>query len=91
MTEEMKIEAFLKEYQALFDNTLMDVCKSRKGRWFFYKLDSESGEYECFVEFRTVQDLIDLILGEIAFEMRVSVDLECEPPKYKYEDLAQFL
>lgn len=77
MNEHEKIKKILEEYKALFDATNMDVAESVKGQWYFTRFNEEEGYYDCFVRFETAKELAEIILGELALDIFVTID--CEP------------
>lgn len=81
--EKEKIMKLITEYKALFEVTDMDVAESQKGQWFFCRYDKENDYYDAFIRFETAKELAEIILGELAMDIFVTID--CEP-----EDVPQF-
>lgn len=77
MTEKQKIRKLVKEYKALLKATDMDVAESVKGQWFFSRYDKENDCYEVLVRFQTARELAEIILGELATDIFLTI--ECEP------------
>lgn len=77
MQEKEKIEKLVEEHKALFEITNMDVAESLKGQWLFSRYDSEHDYYDVLVHFKTAKELAELILGEMAADILVTID--CEP------------
>lgn len=91
MTEKEKIEIIIKEYKSFFEATDMDVCQSIKGKWYFSKKDSKDNFYECFREFKTAEELIEMILGELALDMACAIEKEVDTADYDHDNLADLL
>ena len=83
MNENEKIKKLVEEYKGLFEVTDMDVAESMKGQWFFSRYDKENDYYDVFVRFETAKELAEIILGELAMDIFVTID--CEP-----EDVPKF-
>lgn len=77
MNEREKIKKLLEEYKALFDVTDMDVAESQKGQWFFSRYNKENDYFDALVRFETAKELAEIILGELAMDIFVTID--CEP------------
>lgn len=77
MHEHQKIKKILEEYKALFEVTNMDVAESIKGQWYFTRFNEEEGYYDCIIRFETAKELAEIILGELAMDILVTID--CEP------------
>lgn len=77
MTEKEKIIKLIEKYQAIFDITDMDVAESRKGHWLFTRYNEENGYYDAIVHFETAKDLAEILLGELATDIFLTID--CEP------------
>lgn len=59
-----KIENFINEYKAFFENNNIDIAKSTiDNTWFVYRYDKEYGYYDFFLRFTTVSELADMISG----------------------------
>lgn len=89
--ETKKIEKLLEKYKELFEATNMDVCRSVKGRWYFFRDNVEYGYYECFREFASAKELIHMIHNELMLDMSDTVDASYKLPKYKHEDLGDVI
>ena len=82
MKEKEKIKKLLKEYKPLLKVTNMDVAESIKGQWFFGRYDKENDFYEVLVRFETAKELAEIIVGELATDMLVTIDsVQEESPK----------
>lgn len=78
MGEREKIKKLLKEYKALLDVTDMDVAESQKGQWFFSRYNKENDYFDALVRFETAKELAEIILGELAMDIFVTIDAEPE-------------
>ena len=84
MEESKKIKKLLEEYKALIEITDMDVAESMKGQWFFTRYNKEYDYFDVLTRFETAKDLAEIILGELATDILLTID--CEPeeaPKFK--------
>lgn len=77
MKEKEKIQKILEEYKELFEVTDMDVAESIKGQWFFSRYDKEHDYYDVLARFETAKELAEIILGELATDIFITID--CEP------------
>lgn len=77
MSENQKIKKLLEEYKALFEVTDMDVAESMKGQWFFSRYNKEHDYFDALVRFETAKELAEIILGELATDIFITID--CEP------------
>ncbi len=77
MKEKEKIQKILEEYKGLFEVTDMDVAESIKGQWFFSRYDKEHDYYDVLARFETAKELAEIILGELATDIFITID--CEP------------
>lgn len=77
MTERQKIKKLIKEYKGIFKVTDMDVAESIKGEWFFSRHDREYDIYDVLIRFKTARELAEIILGELATDIFITID--CEP------------
>lgn len=77
ISENEKIKKILDKHKNLFDATDMDVAQSMKGQWYFSRYNEEYDYYDCFVRFKTAKELAEIILGELALDILVTID--CEP------------
>ena len=83
MNEKEKIKKILEEYQSLFEVTDMDVAESMKGQWLFSRYNKEHDYYDVLVRFETAKELAEIILGELATDIFITIDCEPEPiPKF---------
>ena len=83
LQERDKIKKLIQEYKAIFEVSDMDVSESMKGHWLFSRYNEENGYYDALVHFDTAQDLAEIILGELAADMLVTIDCAPEePPKF---------
>ena len=78
MSEKQKIRMLVKEHKALLKATDMDVAESMKGQWFFSRYNKEYDYYDCLIRFETAKELAEIILGELASDIFVTIDCESE-------------
>lgn len=86
--ETQKIEKIITEYKKLFDATDMDVARSMKGEWYFARYNKEYDYYDCFVHFQTAKELVEIILGELALDLLLTIESEPNeiPPFHNFAD-----
>ena len=91
MSEDKKIEEVISKYQSLLDNSDVDITKSIKGVWHFYRYNEKYKNYDCFIRFKTANDLEHIILSEVAEDMNIAMELTAETIAYSYgyEDVNQ--
>ena len=77
MSEKEKIKRILEEYKELFEVTDMDVAESIKGQWFFSRYNKEHDYFDVLTRFETAKELAEIILGELATDIFITID--CEP------------
>ena len=71
---DQKILDFVDENKSFLSANNIDVSHSLiTGDWFVYKYNSEYGYYDYYIQFKTVQQLVNFILNEFKFEL---TDLE---------------
>lgn len=81
MNESERIQDFLDQYQKLLTANQIDVAHSFvNDEWFVYCFNKEYGHYEYFIKFKTVEQLIDIILQEMSFQLRLFLDDELSTP-----------
>ena len=78
----MTIEAFLEKHEDFFMASNMDVCHSIKGKWYIYAYIKEYKYYDFFVEFETLEELIDIIIREQTYFMSCALEQEAEAPLF---------
>lgn len=74
----MTVEAFIEKYKDFFMASNMDVCHSIKGKWYIYAYIKEYRYYDFFVEFETVEELIDIIIREQTYFMSCALEKEAD-------------
>jgi len=79
----MSIEEFVEKYKDFFMATELDVAKSIKGKWYLSAYNEEYSYYDCFVEFETVEELVDLVTREWAFLVNCAIDYETDVPVFE--------
>ena len=78
MNENEKIKKILEDHKALFEATNMDVAESMKGQWYFTRYQAEYDYYDCIIRFKTAKELAEIILGELAVDLFITIDSEPE-------------
>lgn len=91
MSEDEKIEQIISKYQTFIDDSDADITKSVKGEWHFYRYNEEYKNYDCFIRFKTAQDLEHIIVSEIADDMNLAIECAADSiaHSYGYEDVNQ--
>lgn len=85
MPEDKKIEEVINKYQSFFDNSDADIVNTKKGVWIFFRYDERCNNYDCFIRFKTAVDLEHIILGEIAEDANIAMELTAETITYRYD------
>lgn len=88
-TEEIK--NFTKKYSEVLKALRMDVAHSEfEDRWFIFRYNPTfTPSYEFFIEFNNGEELVDCILSELSYEMRVEIDEEdVEAPECEKSDIS---
>ena len=81
MNNTERIQDFLEEYAKFLKANNIDVAHSVvNDEWFVYCYEKDYGHYEYFIKFETVEQLIDIILKEMAFNLNLFLDEEIAPP-----------
>lgn len=92
MSEDKKIEALIQQYKFIFDTTNADVCHTIKGVWFFYRYNEKYENYECFIRFKTADELKQIIIGEMVSDVNLGIELMAdsivENYNYTNEDIS---
>ena len=78
----MTIEAFIEKYKDFFMATNMDICHSIKGKWYIYAYIQEYKYYDFFVEFETLEELIDILIREQTYFMSCALEKEVDAPLF---------
>ena len=91
MENKNTIKELIKKYKVILKNSDMDICESVKGRWYFMRYDKEYDVYDKFLEFETAEELIEILTGELAVDMTLTIGNEPEIPEYSQSDLADEL
>ena len=89
MSEDKKIEEVISKYQSLLNNSDADVSKSVKGVWHFYRYNEQYKNYDCFIRFKTWNDLEHIILSEVADDMNLALESVADTitNSYGYENI----
>ncbi len=78
----MTIEEFIDEYKEFFMATQLDVAKSLKGKWYLSAYNEEYSYYDCFIEFNTLKELVDIVTREWSFLLHCAIEYETDVPVY---------
>lgn len=84
MSEEEKIEQVIAKYKTFFEDSDADVSKSIKGVWHLFRYDEKNECYECFIRFKTADELERIILSEVANDMNIAMELTAETIAHRF-------
>lgn len=91
LTEDQKIEKLIKKYQPYLAMTDMDVCRSIKGKWYFFRYSEKYKTYEMFTQFETATELIEIVVGELCMDATFLVEEEYNLKPHLHPDLVDFM
>ena len=93
MTKQSKqIKDFITEYRDFLIANKIDVAHSTvKDEWFVYQRQEGYDYYEYFIQFSTVNELIQIILDEMEFALYSAIKEEIAPPKYDDDSILNIL
>ncbi len=91
MLEAEKIEEMIEQYKELFQATDMDICRSLKGKWYFFRFSKKCKSYDCYTEFETAEELLKLIIGELAMDITHLLNKDVHFPARLHCDLTDFM
>lgn len=83
MSEHEKIKKLVEKVKALLLATDMDVSESIKGHWFFSRYNEEFDYYDVLAQFKTAEELAEIILGELSSDMFTTIDAESNSLDYR--------
>ena len=89
MNKDKAIKKLVTKYKTILENTDMDICESMKGKWYFVRYDEEYNIYERFLEFETAEELIEILTGELAIDMLLTIEEDPNYLEYSRPDLAE--
>ena len=90
--KEQKIQSFVDEYRNFLSANHIDVVHSSiTNAWFVYRYDPDYGYYDYFIKFSTLQQLIDIILAEMKFELYCAIEDEISSPDCDDNELADII
>lgn len=78
MNDDTKMNELLKKYDHFFKKTSADVATSLKGKKFFYLVDDCSKELYSVIEFKTTEELEQIILNEYANYFNTTIDVSLQ-------------
>lgn len=82
MDEDALIQCFVERNRDFLAANKLDVAHSVvEGKWFVYSYEEKYSYYDYFHEIRSAEEMIDIILQEMSFHLRYSID--------KYEDVPE--
>ena len=82
MDEDKVISLFVDSNKEFLAANKLDVAHSLvEGKWFVYSFDERYQYYDYFHEFKTATELIDIMLQEMSFHLRYSIDRYEEVPE----------
>lgn len=82
MEEDKLIQRFVEANREFLAANKLDVAHSMvEGKWFVYSFDEQYDYYDYFHEFQTAEEMIDIILQEMSFHLRYSIDRFEEVPE----------
>ena len=88
------VKSFIKEYKKLLNVLNIDICHSElQNKWFVFRRDSIcfSG-YDFFFEVNDESELVDILLGEVAYDMHIALGNEdYDTPEWETENIADIV
>lgn len=93
MTKQSKqIKNFITEYRDFLAANNIDVAHPTiKDEWFVYQTQSGYADYEYFIQFSTVSELVDIILHEMEFALYSAIKEEIVPPEDDNDTIIEHL
>lgn len=91
MREVEEIERMIDEYKELFAATDMDICRSLKGKYYFFRFSKRCKTYDCYTEFETAEELLKIIIGELAMDISYLLEKDIHFPARLHYDLTDFM
>ncbi|MDE5782385.1 MAG: hypothetical protein K2I03_13060 [Lachnospiraceae bacterium] len=87
MIENDKIKKLIQKYIGYFENSNVGVCLTIKGMEFSV-MNSKYNYYECFVWFKTVKELKEIVLGELIDYVNAMMEIVADKidNEYGYEN-----
>lgn len=87
MTENEKIEQIIQKYDSYFQNSNADVGHTSKNMWFFYDYDEAHDYYNSFIRFHSAEELEQIIIGMIADDLNLLIEIAAENTHYALRDI----
>lgn len=86
-----EIEQMIEQYKGLFAATDMDICRSLKGKYYFFRFSKKYKSYDCYTEFETAEELLKIIIGELAMDISYLLEKDLNLPARLHYDLTDFM
>jgi len=92
VSEEQKIKRLVEEHRIFLEKKGIGVMQPLLGdKWYCYQYSAKYRQYEFFTEFKTAEELIDIILMELTFELELKEDKTIHPPELENGNLADVI
>lgn len=78
MTEDKKIRKVIEKNEGFFRSTISDVAQTEKGIWIFFEYDAKHKYYNSFFQFRTAEELEQIIAAVLADELNILIETTAE-------------
>jgi len=92
MSEEQKIKKLVEEHRAFLEKNGIGVMQPLLGgKWYCYQYSAKYKQYEFFTEFKTAEELMDIILMELTFELELKADKSIYPPELENGNIADMI
>jgi len=89
MGEADKIRKFIERHKDVLEVCGVDVAESSiNGEWFVYYYNRQYHTYEFFIRFDNVKELVDILLQEMEFKLRCTIEEECATPECEAENIS---
>lgn len=89
MENTKRIREFINKRKDFLKANNIDVAYSDiNNEWFVYYHDRQYHNFDFFIKFETVEQLIEIVLQEVEFRLRCAIEEECATPKCEVEDIS---
>ncbi|MBE5952103.1 MAG: hypothetical protein E7260_11040 [Lachnospiraceae bacterium] len=89
MENNNKIREFIESHREFLKVNNIDIAYSDiSNEWFVYYRDRRYNVYEFFIKFETVEQLVDIILQEVEFKLRCTIEEACATPECEAESIS---
>ena len=92
--DKQNVKDFIREYKDLMNVMGIDIAHSElQDRYFVFRIDGiYSSGYDYFVEVEDEEDLLDVILSEMSYDMHMEMGLEdYETPECDEKNIADMI